>query len=173
MVGLNDEDQNKIKKEIKHYFYLEAILMLIILAVMLKNKTEPNNSGITIIAIVYSFVFLLAMHLWKLYDDLRDDKIRKEEREIKFVEDRINLFYLPLQNLLTIYDEHGPDDVKLKIRNELKGHKYLAEPDLCLLFETYLQETEESKKISKERLSDMASRDLENLQKRFRELNEQ
>ena len=177
LVGLNDEDQNKIKKEIKRNKNgFRILLLLIIYLLFFKTNTEPNLV-ITSIAIVYSFLFTIFIRIWKLEDDLRDsvsdNKIRKEEREIKLIEDSIYLFYIPLQNLLTIHDENVIDNTKQRLIHEIKGHKHLAKFVTRSLFETYLQGNDESKKVSKERLSDMVSRDLENLHKRFMELNEQ
>lgn len=161
-------------KEKKNFFniaYVIGILIIITLFFM-----EPHIK-ISLLAIEFSFLYLIIMLFENRENNSRNDIIRKEEREIKLIGDRIYLFYIPLQNLLTIHDENVIDNTKQRLIHEIKGHKHLAKPEIRSLletyFETYLQGNDESKKVSKEKLSDMASRDLEMLQKQFIKLNEQ
>lgn len=84
----------------------------------------------------------------------KDEQRQKKEQELQRAKDSINLFYIPLLNLL--------ETDNTKLLNTVLGHKYLAEPRVRLLFETYLQTNKNKEKILK-----LARRDLEELQEKL------
>ena len=140
------------------------------------------------VALLLSFISILLSELVSLSskddkiadyifeDNIRqkENKLRQEEKELKHIRDSIDTFYVPLQNLLTVYNENVTNEVKLKIINEINGHKHLAEPRVRCVFEKYLQERDGSNKGSNKgskKLLELVSRDIEVLQNRFIELN--
>lgn len=84
----------------------------------------------------------------------KEEECRKKEQELQYIKDSINLFYIPLLDLL--------ETDNLGLKNTVEGHRYLAEPRVSFLFEEYLQTNKNKEKIIK-----LAHRDLEQLQKKL------
>ncbi len=131
------------------------------------------------IALLATLFVLAYSELFNQKRRIEDNEIRFSERkekqvenEIRHIEDSINLFYIPLQNLLTIYDEDMEDMTKLKTINEINGHKHLAEPRVRFLFENYIQKTKgESDRVSG-KLLELVCRDIELLHNQLMKLKE-
>lgn len=158
---------------------IAIILFMTIFTAILDHSHSLSDYGFSILALSLSLLTLLITALFvyynetlKLQDELKYDKIKKKEAEAKHIEDSISLFYVPLQNLLTVYNESGSAEVKLKMINEINGYKYLAEPRVRVLFEKYLQTKNEPDGISR-KLLELVCRDLEFLQKQILTLNDQ
>lgn len=86
----------------------------------------------------------------------KEDERRNKEIENQYLKNSIDMFYIPLLDLLE------KDNVNLI--NVVNGHKYLAQPRVRLLFETYLQTNQ-----GKEKLLRFAHRDLEQLQEQLKQ----
>jgi len=73
---------------------------------------------------------------------LNESEIKQKGEEIKKIGESINLFYLPLYDLLTTYDENTTSRAKKRKIAEINCHKHLSEPRVRCVFERYIQSNE-------------------------------
>lgn len=119
------------------------------------NNFMSSLAFITSIVAIFLSAFFTVNNNSNNADQIKkEDEFRKKEQELQQVKESINLFYIPLLDFLET------DDTKLL--NTVVGHKYLAQPRVRLLFETYLQTNKNKEKIIK-----LAHRDLEFLQEQL------
>jgi hypothetical protein len=158
-----------------------AFVGFIIIFLCLNNKLgaylEPAESlalSLGLIAITESIiaVFISALLSRINYLDQEDSKQEdiKQQKEFKEIEDSLDKFCIPLQNLLTgCYDNNGD---KQRIVNEINTHKHLGERlTTQQLFEKYLQNTDTNTETSKILLIHVEN-DIGILQNRFKRLKE-
>lgn len=108
----------------------------------------------SIVALFLPLIFTICISSNNADNIKKNEEHRKKEKEKKKIEDNINFFYIPLLNLLENNDTG--------LTNTVKGHKYLAQPRVRLLFEEYLQTNQ-----GKEKIIELAHRDLEFLQEKL------
>ncbi|HEY3363172.1 MAG TPA: hypothetical protein VGK06_15480 [Methanosarcina sp.] len=142
-----------------------AILFILFLASAYMVKLNFSTNFMQSLAFLLSFIalglsvfFTVNSNSNKHYDDLKNENYRKKEEErrnkeieIHKIRDSIDLFYIPLLNLLETNDA--------KLITTVNGHKYLAEPRVRYLFEIYLETNK-----GEEKLLELAHRDVELLQ---------
>jgi len=105
----------------------------------------------------------------KYMDALIENEIQQKLEEIKNIGDSIDLFYLPLHDLLTTYNENIVNKAKLRKIAEINGHKHLAELRVRGAFEKYIQANEGNNR-EYEKLLELVNRDIKFLQNRYIEL---
>lgn len=150
-------------------FYVAYIIIFIF---QVLENLKSNNSipllalFMSMIAFVFSTGFTTISDIYKRHNDLRVEQFRKEEKERRnkeeehrnkeeknqYLRNSIDLFYIPLLNLL--------EKDNIDLITMVNGHRYLAQPRVRLLFESYLQTNK-----GKEKLLELTHRDLEFLQK--------
>jgi len=143
-----------------YLLYFGLIIYILFLGYMI--KVLPINSNympvcafiLAFISVMYSSLTIINNHRNRLDDNLKAEEYRKKVEEIQQMENSINLFYIPLLDLLET------DNPSLK--NTVIGHKYLAQPRVRYLFEIYLQINK-----GKEKIIELAHRDIEQLQKQL------
>lgn len=120
---------------------------------------------ISLISVLVSTGFATRSEINKKHDNLKIEQYRKEEEKYRNKEEEhknkeeinqylrksIDLFYIPLLNLL----EKNNIDLIITVNS----HRYLAQPRIRYLFEEYLETNKNKEKIIK-----LAHRDLEELQ---------
>jgi hypothetical protein len=109
---------------------------------------------ISILALFLPLIFTISISSNNADQIKKEEERQKNENKNQQIKDSINLFYIPLLNLLET------DNSNLK--NTVIGHKYLAEPRVKFLFEEYLLTNKKKEKIIK-----LAHRDLEFLQEQL------
>lgn len=122
---------------------------------MIYKYLPKENNYIAVLGIILATFPIFESQLNSIDNELnkiKDNLTNEDLKELQHAKDSINLFYIPLLNLLET------DNTNLK--NTVEGHKYLAEPRVKFLFEIYLQTNKGKEKIIK-----LAHRDLEELQK--------
>lgn len=177
MTGLRATHHRNISDEIKGYkkvLYLYGLLFVIDALFLIYAVYKGMDSG-TIVVILLLFLVTIILNsviydYKNLINYLTEDKIRQKQEELKHIEQSIDMFYLPLHDLLTSYDENVTSLIKTRRIAEINGHKHLAEPEVRSIFEKYIQTQDGSKSESK-KLLELVSQDIEFLQKRFIELN--
>lgn len=116
------------------------------------NNFMSSLAFITSIVAIFLSAFFTVNNNSNNADQIKkDEQRRKKEQELQHAKDSINLFYIPLLDLLETGDT--------KLLTTVVGHKYLAEPRVKFLFEEYLQTNK-----NKEKIIELAHRDLEFLQ---------
>lgn len=177
MTGLRATHHRNISDEIKSYkkvLYLYGLLFVIDALFLIYAVYKGMDSGtIVVIFLLFLVTIILNSVIYdykSLINYLTDDKIRQKQEELKHIEKSIDMFYLPLHDLLASYDENITSRIKTRRIAEINGHKHLAEPEVRSIFEKYIQTHDESKSESK-KLLELVSQDIEFLQKRFIELN--
>jgi len=95
--------------------------------------------------------------------------IRRKHDELNNIKESIELFYLPLNDLLTTYNENVVSKAKTRKIAEINSHRYLAEPCVRRVFETYIQNNDGGNRGSNELLRLLRS-DMELLQNKLIEL---
>ncbi len=177
MTGLRATHHRNISDEIKGYkkvLYLYGLLFVIDALFLIYAVYKGMDSG-TIVVILLLFLVTIVLNsviydYKNLTNYLTEDKIRQKQEELKHIEQSIDMFYLPLHDLLASYDESITSRIKTRRIAEINGHKHLAEPEVRSIFEKYIQTHDGSKSESK-KLLELVSQDIEFLQKRFIELN--
>ncbi len=147
---------------------------MIILVVRFLEDPKSNNFipllalYISVTAMMFSTGFTVLNNMNKTHEDLRTEQFRKKEEERRdkeeihrnkeeenqYLRNSIDMFYIPLLDLL---EKDNIDLITI-----VNGHKYLAQPRVRYLFERYLQNNK-----GKEKIIELAHRDIEQLQKQL------
>ncbi|WP_292379277.1 hypothetical protein [Methanosarcina sp. UBA289] len=178
MTGLRAIYHRNINNDIKSYkkmLYLYGLTFVIEALFLIYAVYKGMDSGTIMVILLFFLVTVIILNsviynYKNLINYLTEDKIRQKQEELKHIEQSIDLFYLPLHDLLASYDENVISRIKTRRIAEINGHKHLAEPEVRSIFEKYIQTHDGSKSGSK-KLLDLVSQDIEFLQKRFIELN--
>ena len=67
-------------------------------------------------------------HKDRYVDYIFQDQVRQKREGLEHIGESIDLFYLPLHDLLTTYDENVTNKAKSRKIIQINGHKHLAEP---------------------------------------------
>lgn len=177
MTGLRATYHRNINDDIKNYkklLYLYGLLVVINALYLTYAAYKGIDSGTSVVILLLFLVTIIlnsAIYDYRnLSNYLTEDKIRQKQEELKHIEQSIDLFYLPLHDLLASYDENVTSRMMTRRIAEINGHKHLAEPEVRSIFEKYIQTHDGSIRESK-KLLELVSQDIEFLQKRFIELN--
>lgn len=177
MTGLRATYHRNINDDIKNYkklLYLYGLLVVINALYLTYAAYKGIDLGTMVVILLLFLVTIIlnsAIYDYRsLSNYLTEDKIRQKQEELKHIEQSIDLFYLPLYDLLASYDENVSSQIKTRRIAEINGHKHLAEPEVRSIFEKYIQTHDGSIRESK-KLLELVSQDIEFLQKRFIELN--
>jgi hypothetical protein len=124
---------------------------------------KKENSMFPYLSAQLSITFTIISSSNRHDDNLKnDDRIKKEEErrnkenDNQRIKNSIDLFYI---HLLSFIKTNATNLIYT-----VEGHKYLAEPRVRYLFETYLKTQK-----GKEKLIELAHRDLEQLQQELKE----
>lgn len=177
MTGLRATHHRNINDQIKNYkkvLYLYGLTFVIDILFFIYATYKGIDSGTIVVVFLLLLVTIIlnsVIYDYKnLINYLTEDKIRQKQEELKHIEQSIDLFYLPLHDLLASYDENVTIRMKTRRIAEINGHKHLAELEVRSIFEKYIQTHDRSERESK-KLLELVSQDIEFLQKRFIELN--
>jgi hypothetical protein len=190
MAGLRDTHRKNIKKYMNSLglalFFSGFIIWLGFEGIdhLAANVSSYNKElRVAIFALFFSVIALGASMFCALiipYKDQRNyltnDEIQHKKEEMKQSTESIELFYLPLQDLLTTYDESISGNSRKRKLVEINGHKHLAEPRVRSVFDRYIQSDEGANRESR-KLLELVTIDIEFLQRRYskrkNELNEE
>lgn len=177
MIGLRATHHRNINDQIKNYkkvLYIYGLTFAIDTLFLIYATYKGIDSGTIVVIFLLLLVTIIlnsVIYDYKnLINYLIEDKIRQKQEELKHIEQSIDLFYLPLYDLLASYDENVTNRMKTRRIAEINGHKHLAEPEVRSIFEKYIQTHNGSERESK-KLLELVSQDIEFLQERFIELN--
>ena len=178
MAGVRAEYKNKLLKKEKgitrnmillFIFMVLAGLFFISIVVDMNRSDETNIADVALLlslgSLFVSYTVPEFNNADKYFFDIIEDKIRQKQEELKQISESIELFYLPLHDLLTTYDENVTNRAKSRKIIQINGHKHLAEPRVRGVFEEYVSDGANSRK-----LLELVNRDIELLQNRFIEL---
>jgi hypothetical protein len=195
MAGLWDIHHENIKADIKNNEIFVCVLAipfalcaLVIVAVIVVAfivlphfyKIDDLSVLATVVSVLAITVSLLALvgslmcqaiigH-YQMLIPLRESIIRQKQDELNDVKERIKLFYLPLKDLLTTYDENIVSKTKKRKINEINGHIHLAKPCIRDAFKTCIKSNDEANRESSILLG-LVNGEIDHLQNRFMELN--
>jgi hypothetical protein len=190
VTGLRDTHRKNIKKYMKYLIWAVFISVLIMLIGFegadhfAGNGASYNKEfSVAVSALFFSIIALgtsmfcsLVTHYAELSNYLTNDEIQHKKEEMKQSTESIELFYLPLQDLLTTYDESISGNSRKRKLVEINGHKHLAEPRVRSVFDRYIQSDEGANRESR-KLLELVTIDIEFLQRRYskrkNELNEE
>jgi hypothetical protein len=148
------------------------LFLYLSLFIFYNTVTHDLGDAYAEIAIILALISILFSILWPYYNFAEkyaaytfEDDIQLKQERLKEIGESIELFYVPLHDLLTSYDENVISRAKSRRIIQINGHKHLAEPRVRGVFEEYVSDGVNSRK-----LLELVSRDIELLQNRFIEL---
>lgn len=138
-----------ILSDITFFILFLLVVYMILLVVRFLEDPKSNNFipllalYISVTAMMFSTGFTVLNNINKIHEDFRTEQFRKKEEERRdkeevhrnkeeenqYLRNSIDMFYIPLLDLL---EKYNTDLITI-----VNGHKYLAQPRVRYLFEIY------------------------------------
>ena len=183
MTGLWDTHHKNIKANMKNteilaiWLFISTVVCVIglVSVVFIKPFSKEINLSflavsVSLFALTSSLFCQTAIDYFQTRTCLTESIIWQKQDKLNNIKESIELFYLPLNDLLTTYNENNVSKAKTRKINEINGHRYLAQPRVRCIFEEYIQSNGGANRESN-KLLELVRRDIKFLQNRFMELN--